>query len=106
MANSGSIPGEATGKLQWLCGDLNCSHTPTCKRLVMWSDSGETEIRGEMVWNEDDRKWDWSVAVDHYGSSDMSQSNVEAMTARHARRMATQVGVAFRGRKLVSLYEE
>jgi phage shock protein A len=34
------------------------------------------------------------------------QSNVEAMTARHARRMATQVGVAFRGRKLVSLYEE
>ena len=106
MANTGSIPGEATGKLQWRCGDLNCSHMPECKRLVMWSDSGETEIRGEMVWNADDRKWDWSVAVDHYGSSDMNQSNVEVMVARHARRMATQVGVAFRGRKLVSLYEE
>lgn len=72
----------------------------------MWSDSGETEIRGEMVWNADDRKWDWSVAVDHYGSSDMSQTAVEAMVARHARRMATQVGVAFRGRKLVPLHED
>ena len=106
MANSGSIPSEATHKLKWRCGDLNCDHMTGCKRLVMWTDSGETEIRGEMVWNADDRQWDWSVAVDHYGSSGMSQAQVETMTARHARRMATEVGVAFRGRKLVSLYEE
>lgn len=106
MANNGSIPGEATYKLKWLCGDVDCDHLTGCKRLVMWSDSGETEIRGEMVWNTEDNKWDWSVAVDHYGSSEMTQLQVEAMTARHARRMATQVGVAFRGRKLVPLYEE
>lgn len=106
MANSGSIPGEATYKLKWRCGDVNCDHLTECKHLVMWSDSGETEIRGEMVWNPDDGKWDWSVAVDHYGSSSMGRGQVEAMVARHARRMATQVGVAFRGRKLVSLYED
>ena len=85
---------------------MDCDHLVRCKRLVMWSDSGETEIRGEMLWNPDDNKWDWSVRVDHYGSSSMTQTQVEAMTARHARRMATQVGVAFRGPKLVSLYEE
>lgn len=106
MANSGSIPGEATHKLKWRCGDIKCDHLTECKHLVMWTDSGETEIRGEMVWNPDDHKWDWSVAVDHYGSSNMSQNMVETMVARHARRMATEVGVAFRGRKLVSLYEE
>jgi len=106
VANSGSIPGEATHKLKWRCADVDCDHTTGCKHLVLWSDSGETEIRGEMIWNTDDRKWDWSVAVDHYGSSSMRQGNVEAMAARHARRMASQVGVAFRGPKLVKLYEE
>lgn len=106
MANSGSIPGESTNKLKWRCGDVNCDHLTQCKHLVLWSDSGETEIRGEMIWNADDGKWDWSVRVDHYGSSDMSQGAVEMMASRHARRMASQVGVAFRGPKLVSLYEE
>lgn len=106
MSAPGGPPNEATYKLKWRCGDVDCDHMSTCKRLVMWSDSGETEIRGEMVWNTDDGKWDWSIAVDHYGSSNMTQLQVEAMVTKHARRMATQVGVAFRGRKLVSLYEE
>ena len=106
MSAPGGPPNESTYKLRWRCGDMDCDHLNGCRIRVMWSDSGETEIRGEMVWNADDRKWDWSIAVDHYGSSGMTQGQVEAMVTKHARRMATQVGVAFRGPKVVSLYEE
>ena len=69
----------------------------------MYADDGNVQIRGEISWNEDDRKWDWCVRVDHYGSSEMTQLQVEAMAARHARRMAAQVGMQFRGPKLMVL---
>lgn len=105
MANSGSIPNEATYKLKWRCGDLNCDHLDGCRHKVLWTDTGHVAIHGEMVWNRDDHKWDWSVRVDHYGSSEMTQLQVEAMAARHARRMAAQVGMVFRGPKVLSLVE-
>ncbi len=69
----------------------------------MYSDDGNVQIHGEISWNRDDRKWDWCVRVDHYGSSDMTQLQVEAMAARHARRMAAQVGMLFRGPKVVGI---
>jgi hypothetical protein len=36
----------------------------------------------------------------------MTQLQVEAMVARHARRMASQVGMQFRGRKVMALATE
>lgn len=69
----------------------------------MYADDGNVQIRGEISWNADDRKWDWCVRVDHYGSSDMTQPQAEAMAARHARRMAAQVGMLFRGPKVVAI---
>lgn len=69
----------------------------------MYADDGNVQIMGEVSWNRDDRKWDWCVRVDHYGSSDMTQLQVEAMAARHARRMAAQVGMLFRGPKVVGI---
>jgi len=71
----------------------------------MYSDDGNVQIHGEISWNEDDRTWDWCVRVDHYGSSDMTQLQVEAMAARHARRMAAQVGMLFRGPKVVAIVD-
>ena len=106
MSAPGGPPNEATYKLKWRCGDVDCDHIDGCRRQVLWTDSGHVEIRGEMVWNKDDRQWDWSVAVDHYGSSNMTQLQVEAMVARHARRMASQVGMQFRGRKVMALATE
>jgi len=100
------IPGPKAGhgdRLRWICGDIDCSHTVGCREKVMYSDDGNVQIHGEVSWNQDDRKWDWCVRVDHYGSSDMTQLQVEAMAARHARRMATQVGMLFRGPKVVAI---
>lgn len=105
MVGDGTPPDEYSGKLGWRCADLNCTHLGGCKHKVLWSDSGYTELRGEMVWNDDDQKWDWSVRVDHYGSMAGRASLVEAMATKHIRRMASQVGLAFRGPK-VSLYDE
>ena len=34
----------------------------------MYADDGNVQIHGEISWNADDRKWDWCVRVDHYGS--------------------------------------
>jgi hypothetical protein len=90
-------------RLRWKCSDLDCSHTVGCVEKVMYSDDGNVQIHGEISWNEDDCKWDWCVRVDHYGSSDMTQLQVEAMAARHARRMAAQVGMLFRGPKVVGI---
>jgi hypothetical protein len=92
-------------RLRWKCSDLDCSHTVGCVEKVMYSDDGDVQIHGEISWNEDDRKWDWCVRVDHYGSSDMTQLQVEAMAARHARRMAAQVGMLFRGPKVVAIVD-
>ena len=69
----------------------------------MYADDGNVQIHGQISWNADDRKWDWCVRVDHYGSSDMTQLQVEAMAGRHARRMAAQVGMLFRGPKVVAI---
>ena len=90
-------------RLRWKCSDFGCSHTVGCREKVMYSDDGNVQIRGEISWNADDRKWDWCVRVDHYGSSDMTQLQVEAMAGRHARRMAAQVGMLFRGPKVVAI---
>ena len=92
-------------RLRWKCGDIDCSHTVGCPEKVMYADDGNVQIRGEISWNMDDRKWDWCVRVDHYGSSDMTQLQVEMMAARHARRMAAQVGMLFRGPKVVSIVD-
>lgn len=92
-------------RLRWKCGDIDCSHTVGCPEKVMYADDGNVQIHGEISWNMDDRKWDWCVRVDHYGSSDMSQTQVEMMAARHARRMAAQVGMLFRGPKVVSIVD-
>ena len=69
----------------------------------MYADDGNVQIHGEIFWNADDKKWDWCVRVDHYGSSDMTQLQVEAMAGRHARRMAAQVGMLFRGPKVIGI---
>ena len=69
----------------------------------MFADDGYTQIRGEVSWNPSDDKWDWRVQVDHYGSTDDFQHRVEAVVGRHARRMAAQVGMAFRGPKIASI---
>ena len=92
-------------RLRWKCGDIDCSHTVKCPEKVMYADDGNVQIHGEISWNMDDRKWDWCVRVDHYGSSDMTQAQVEMMAARHARRMAAQVGMLFRGPKVVSIVD-
>lgn len=92
-------------RLRWKCGDIDCTHVVGCNEKVMYADDGNVQIRGELSWNPDDRKWDWCVRVDHYGSSEMTQLQVEAMAARHARRMAAQVGMAFRGPKVVSIVD-
>jgi hypothetical protein len=103
MAGSGSIPNEDVGRLKWKCDDIDCTHRK-CLSKSMWSDNGEVEIFGTMRWNADDKKWDWSVRVDHYGSSEMTQLQTEEMASRHARRMATQVGLQFRGPKVTSIH--
>lgn len=103
MANSGSLPDEPTGRLKWRCSDLDCLHDTTCREKVMWSDDGSVQIRGELFWNEDDGKWDWVVRVEVYGSTARLQPLVEAEVARHARRMASAVGVKFRGPKVVGV---
>ncbi len=92
-------------RLRWKCGDIDCTHTVGCPEKVMYADDGNVQIHGEISWNMDDRKWDWCVRVDHYGSSDMTQAQVEMMAARHARRMAAQVGMLFRGPKVVSIVD-
>lgn len=90
-------------RLRWKCADIDCTHTVGCREKVMYADDGHVQIRGEINWNSDDNKWDWCVRVDHYGSSEMNQLQVEAMAARHARRMAGQVGMLFRGPKIAAL---
>ena len=102
MANTGSIPDEGTAKIQWRCEEPDCEHS-RCDARVMWSDSGHIEIRGEIRRNAIDGKMDWSVRVDHYGTSEMTMRQVEAMVSKHARRMAAQVGMVFRGPKVVSI---
>lgn len=92
-------------RLKWKCADIDCLHTFRCAEKVMYADDGNVQIRGEISWNPDDRKWDWCVRVDHYGSSEMTQTQVEAMVGRHARRMAAQVGMQFRGPKVVNLVD-
>jgi len=104
MANSGSIPEESTAKIQWRCEDVDCEHE-RCDAKVMWSDNGYIEIRGEIRRNPIDGKFDWSVRVDHYGTSDRSMLQTEAEVSRYARRMAAQLGMVFRGRKVVSLHD-
>lgn len=69
----------------------------------MYADDGYTQIRGTVSWNSDDGKWDWCVTVDHYGSAEMPLHKVEAIAGRHARRMASQVGMGFRGPKIADL---
>jgi hypothetical protein len=96
---------EKTDRIRWKCADIDCSHTTRCVDKVMYSDDGNVQIHGEIHWNVDDRKWDWCVRVDHYGSSEMSINQVEMMAGRHARRMAAQVGMQFRGPKIASLHD-
>lgn len=94
---------ERGDRLAWKCADIDCSHTTRCVDKVMYADDGNVQIHGEISWNADDRKWDWCVRVDHYGSSEMTQLQVETMVGRHARRMAAQVGMQFRGPKVVGI---
>lgn len=98
MAGNGTPPEESTAKIQWRCEEPNCSHE-RCDVKVMWSDNGSIEIRGEIRRNPIDGKLDWSVRVDHYGTSDRSLYLVEAEASQYARRMAGQVGMSFRGPK-------
>jgi len=104
MSNSGSIPEESTAKIQWRCEEPDCKHG-RCNAKVMWSDNGQIEIRGEIRRNPIDGKFDWSVRVDHYGTSDRSLYLVEAEVSRYARRMAAQLGMVFRGPKVVSIHD-
>ena len=104
MAGNGTPPEESTSKIQWRCADVECLHE-RCDSKVMWSDTGHIEIRGEIRRNPIDGKFDWSVRVDHYGTSDRSLYLVEAEVARYARRMAAQLGMVFRGPKVVSIHD-
>lgn len=104
--NGGTFPEESTAKIQWQCEDLECSHSP-CQARVLWSDNGSIEIRGEIRRNPIDGKLDWSVRVDHYGTSDMTLRQTEEMATHYARRMAAQMGMVFRGQKpkVTKLYD-
>ena len=102
MANSERKPDHGD-RLAWKCADIDCTHTTRCAEKVMYADDGNVMIRGEISWNADDRKWDWCVRVDHYGATDDVQHRVEKHAAQQARRMAAQVGMAFRGRKMPGL---
>lgn len=91
-------------RLRWKCADIDCLHGfDECSSKVMYADDGYVQIRGEITWNRDDEKWDWCVRVDHYGSDAHPINKVEAMVGRHARRMAGQVGMQFRGPKIAAL---
>ena len=102
MAGNGTPPEESTAKIQWRCEEPNCDHG-RCDVKVMWSDNGHIEIRGEIRRNPIDGQMDWSVRVDHYGTSATSMRQVEETVSRHARRMAAQVGMVFRGPKVVGI---
>lgn len=89
------------GKLTWRCNDIDCRHTAVdCKSKVMWSDDGAVQIRGEIFRNETDGQWDYVMRVEVYGTSDRMLPLVEADVSRMARRMASPVGMLFRGRKV------
>lgn len=91
-------------RLSWRCADIDCRHTAVdCKSKVMWSDDGAVQIRGEIFQNETDGQWDYVVRVEVYGTSNRPLPLVEADVGRMARRMATPVGMTFRGRKIVGI---
>ncbi len=98
MSNDGSLPEESATRIQWRCEDPDCTNE-RCDARVLWSDNGHIEIRGEIRRNPLDGKLDWSVRVDHYGTSEMTMRQVEQMVTSYARRMAAQVGMVFRGQK-------
>ena len=98
MSGNGTPPEESTTKIQWRCEDPECTNE-RCDTRVLWSDNGHIEIRGEIRRNPLDGKLDWSVRVDHYGTSDMTMKQTEEMATRHARRMAAEMGMVFRGQK-------
>lgn len=105
MAGNGTPPMESVAKIQWRCEEPDCDHG-RCDARVMWSDNGDVEIRGEIRRNPIDGQMDWSVRVDHYGTSDLTLKQTEALASRYARRMAAQVGMVFRGPRVVSLVDD
>jgi hypothetical protein len=85
-------------RVAWRCEDSDCDHQ-FCTARIMWSDTGEVEIRGEIRRNPIDGLWDWSVRVDHYGTSSKKLHHVETELFKHAKAMASQVGRPFKGPK-------